>query len=338
MKTSRKSAWHYVAALTLLMCSGRSYGSEPGNLQQDLRGETMGLALGAAPPPGVYFSNIAMLISPNVGKGQDAGTNISGVGDAATIVWSTGWTFLGGAYFPAITQPFYVFGGYPSANNFPITGGAGPVVFEEIVHNTYFNPINLSWNLGQGFHAAAGFGFFAPDGTRYNGSLNPDYWTWQPHAAVAYLANGWSVTGNLYYDFNEPSAGHTGNYQLGGFHGIPLLGLGDPGDGYRTGNQMFLDWSATRKFGKWEIGPIGYFKWQTTSDSPGGGWTCPGLTARLGAGLSCGRSTDYSVGVLAGYDFGPVSLQVLATDSFYTVDDFGGMTYWTRLGFKLGGS
>jgi hypothetical protein len=49
-----------------------------------------------------------------------------------------------------------------------------------------------------------------------------------------------------------------------------LSGLANPGSGYTTGNYFFMDWTATKKFDKWEIRPVGFFKVQTTNDMPGG--------------------------------------------------------------------
>jgi outer membrane protein assembly factor BamB len=39
------------------------------------------------------------------------------------------------------------------------------------------------------------------------------------------------------------------------------------GSDKRGGDQAFLDVTATKKFGKWEIGPVGYLAWQSTPDS-----------------------------------------------------------------------
>lgn len=103
------------------------------------------------------------------------------------------------------------------------------------VENTWFMPAQLSWNLGNGWFASGAFAFYAPDGSRYNGSPNPDYWTYELRGAVSYLSDGWNLTANLIYDFNTPSAGHTG---VGGlFAGTAAAVFFD---GYRSGDQHFL--------------------------------------------------------------------------------------------------
>jgi hypothetical protein len=82
------------------------------------------------------------------------------------------------------------------------------------INGIYFNPLNFSWNLGNGLYVAAGLGFVAPTGSTYAGSLVPDYWTIRPHAAVSYLGEGWNLTVSALYDINTVSEGRTGLYQV----------------------------------------------------------------------------------------------------------------------------
>ena len=114
---------------------------------------------------------------------------------------------------------------------------------------------------------------YIPDGSRYNLTANPDYWTFEPHGAVSYLAGGWDLTAHFLYDFNTASAGHSSP-----FAGTPAAIIGM---GYRSGDQAFLDLTATKKYGKWEIGPVAYFEWQTTPDQPGAGFTCAQMQALI---------------------------------------------------------
>jgi hypothetical protein len=109
------------------------------------------------------------------------------------------------------------------------------------------------------------------------------------------------------------------------------------GNGYTSGQQAFLDVALTHTFGNWESAPVAFLKWQTTADSPGGGFTCAQVAAVLGPTLGCGKATNYSARALVGYNFGLVNWQVWATDSVYTQDDFGGWGIFTRLSFKLWG-
>jgi hypothetical protein len=125
-----------------------------------------------------------------------------------------------------------------------------------------------------------------------------------------------------------------------GFGGTPLAStIAGIGNGYRSGNELFGDFSLTYQFGKLEVGPVAYFKAQTTSDSPGNGFTCAQLSGVLGlpANLQCGKATNVGVGGLVGYNFGPVNWQVYVTDTVAEQDDFRGWGIYTRLTYKLWG-
>ena len=324
---------------------------EPGNFGQTLSGTTIGAVLAAPAPPGVYGVVETFYGHNGVGTGQNLGTSLAVPLVAPALYWSTGYHILGANLAMALVQPFYDVTAFPT-NGATLGGnGSGPpfggaVLFENI-GNTLITPILLQWKLGNGWFASTGLTLIAPDGSRYNGTNNPDYFTYEPRAALAYISKDWHLTANFKYDINGTSAGHTGTYQIAanlpfpaGFGGTPLAStIAGIGNGYRSGQEAFLDLAATYQFGKWEIGPVASLKWQTTADTPGGGFTCAQLaTAGLAAaGLGCGRATNYSVGGLVGYNFGPVNLQVWATDSVYNRDDYAGWAVYSRLVFKIWG-
>jgi hypothetical protein len=311
-------------ALLTVLAAGRGFAAEPGDFGQYVRGVTIGVPTGAAPPPGLYFENTTLWAPSASGKGQLAGFNVDAIVDVPLIYWSTGWNFLGANVSAALAQTFFELGVRSSTAPGPPFGGA---TLYPAVHNTYISPLILSWNVGSGWFASAGFAFFAPDGSSYNNSPNPDYWTFEPSGSISYLGDGWDLTAHAVYEFNTSSAGHTG-----AFAGTPLAPFGV---GYQSGDQFFLDLTATKKIGKWEIGPVAYFKWQTTDDKPGGGASCATIAAASASQLTCGRQDHHALGGLVGYDFGPVALKVFVTDSVFTRDDFQGVNIWTKLSFRL---
>jgi outer membrane putative beta-barrel porin/alpha-amylase len=243
----------------------------------------------------------------NADCGPGCKERYNAVGTTVNLTWGTGWKFLGADYYPTIQT-----GGYQATATttpYPPGGGvlASPIynnVFDHEINNIYFNPLNLSWNLGRGLYVAAGLGFVAPTGSTYAGSLVPDYWTVRPHAAVSYLGEGWNLTVSALYDINTASAGRTGLYQVIARNPATapavvalFTGPANPGRGYTSGNYLYVDWTATHKFGSWEFRPVGFFKFQTTDDAPGGinpatgsAWTCTQLTlARL---PTCGKDVN----------------------------------------------
>jgi hypothetical protein len=365
---ARTTLYGSIAATALFAATAPSFAIEPGDFQATLRGATIGIPAGALPPPGLYGA-LETFIGPNgVGEGQNSaaqgansghGLTVFGEAISPSLLWSTGWNFFGGNVGFVVVQPFFTVAGLQTnctpvaggcAGSPPIAFGTGAGAFFENVHNTIWQAID-SWNWKNGWFTSLGFGLQGPDGSQYNGTLNQDYWTFSPTGAISYIDKNWKNSVNFEYDFHTASQGHTGTYAAlasntgigpGPLPGLPG-GIESIGNGYRSGDQLFIDWNVLYRWGKIEIGPVGYFKFQTTSDSPGAGLTCATLAATpfpaggtFGTnGLGCGRAEDIALGGEIGYDFGPAELEVWATDSVYTKDDFSGPSVFTRLSFKL---
>lgn len=304
--------------LNLIVLTGRVTAHEMGDFGQTLAGGAIGSPAAVAPPEGVYYGDIFLYAPFASGYGQYAGLHADGVLNSSGLVWSTGWDFLGAKVVMGVSQSLF---------DISIWNAQGVTTYYPTVHNTRFAPFSLSWNLGSGWFASSGFALYAPDGTRTPNTVNPDYWTYEANGALTYLRDGWNLSAYLAYDINTPSAGLTGS-----FAGTPFASYGI---GYRSGDQMFLDLTATKKFDKWEIGPVASFTWQTTADQPGGGVSCGAMAAATGSLLTCGRATDYALGGLVGYDFGRANLKLYVTDSVYTKDDFAALKTWAKLAFPL---
>jgi hypothetical protein len=289
---------------------------ESGTFQNRLNGATIGLPLGALPPPGLYSGlETAYLgwggVGPNGTGNQAAGLYLPAIAQAVPILWVPGWNFLGATYAFGAVQAFYTFTvlGPPGPNG---PGGTTPgpaIAWGGEVANTFWSPLNLSWNLGAGWFVDFSFNITGPDGSRYPGTPNPDYWTFEPQFAIAYLANNWVLAANFFYDINTQSAG------------VCCSGLT-----ITSGNALYGDFTAAYKFGKWELGPVAYFEVQTTND------TGPGCVA---APAVCANLRNVAVGGLVGYDFGPVDLQLWITDSVSRNNAIDGLDFWTRLGFRI---
>lgn len=315
-----------VAALIAAGGVSQSFAEEPGDFNATLRGATIGIPLGGAPPPGLY-GGFTTFTGPNgVGQGQNAGLTVFGQAEVASLVWGTGWKFLNADVTFAVVEPFFTVGGFDPNSTIKPPIAFGDASFFENWHNTVWSGA-LSWNLGGGWHGSLGLNFQGPDGSQYNGTLNQDYWTVSPTWALAYFSKDWVLSANFEYDIHGASAGHTGLYQN--------IGFPAPGIGYKSGQQLFIDWAAEYKIGKWAIGPAGYFKFQTTDDSPGSGWTCASLAADSLPG--CGSDQQIALGGIVSYNLGLADFDVIVTDSVYNKDDFSGWSVFTRLTMKLWG-
>jgi hypothetical protein len=356
--STRAAFFGSIGGAAILASLAQALASEPANLGNFLPGNTMGAPIAAAPPPGLWFASTAFYIPMAAGNGNTScgpgcKERYNAVGATVNLTWGTGLKVLGADWYPTIqsggfqatatTTPYPPGGGVLSS---PIYGN----ILDHEIANLYVNPLNFSWNLGKGLYVAAGLGFVAPAGSTYAGSLVPDYWTIRPHAAVSYLGEGWNLTVSALYDINTASTGNTGLYQVIARNPATapavaaLLGGPDsPGRGYTSGNYLYVDWTATHKFDNWEIGPVGFFKFQTTDDSPGGinpatgsAWTCAQLTAaRL---PTCGRDVNIGAGLLIGYNFGPVDMKFIYASAFYSRDTVGsntGSEFFLKTSFKL---
>jgi hypothetical protein len=82
-----------------------------------------------------------------------------------------------------------------------------------------------------------------------------------------------------------------------------------------------IDLTATDSFGKWSVGPVGYYS--TDTSSPYGGYA---------------RQSQFAVGALVGYNTGPVLLQAYLTRGV-TQSNYGGndTRFWVRILMPMGG-
>jgi hypothetical protein len=168
---------------------------------------------------------------------------------------------------------------------------ATPVV-EVGVHNTdyvrgIYNPFfagQLAWDLGNGFGFSYALGAYFGVQT----DVGFDSTSLNQRFALSYTGNGWNLTANLIYGIQFDQLTTTVNPDF-----------------------LNLDLTATKKFGKWELGPVAFAS--TDVSDPFVGYD---------------RQSQIAVGGLVGYDFGPVTLQGYVTRDVYQ-RNYGG--YDTRV-------
>ncbi len=313
MTRLRQIAMAGLAAVAIGGFASSASAMQSGTFQNRLNGATIGLPLGALPPAGLYSGTEIVylgLAGQRGGSGnQAAGLSLPAVAQAVPFLYVPGWNLWGGSYGFSVVQAFYM--GFVQANPGSLTEVASqpPIASFQVVANTFIQPLNFSWNLGGGWFWSVAFGFMVPDGSRWAGTPNPDYWTFEPSTAISYLGNNWVASANFFYDINTRSDG-------------PCC-TQSPATAVTSGNALYIDATAVYKIGKWELGPVAYTEIQTTADTGPG---CPAL---------CGNLRTIDVGALVGYDFGPVDIQVWFTQSVFRQNAIDGLDFWTRIGFKL---
>ncbi len=232
-------------------------------------GTTTGLAIAAPLAEGLYDITL-----PNWGARatQPAATDV-GVLTPAWIVWSTPWTVLGGRLgFDAAAPVAQVSIGNPVGLN--EAGWTNPLV-----------EMSLKWDLGNHFFFGVHEGLHLPvAGPLEQIGVAYDFPTFMQVAALSYLNDGWNLSATFFYG----------------------TGRNGTAPGSSAPSWFNYDLTATKTFGKWEIGAVGFGS--TDLSSPHAGYA---------------RQSQFALGGLVGYNFGPVDLQLkLTTD--VAEENYGG--------------
>jgi hypothetical protein len=246
-------------------------------------GETAGLAAGTPLPPGFYFIDTT---DWGVRDGQPLGSKTAVGVTIPIIAWSTPWKILGARLSFLAATPAVEAGN--TANIFPYSEGM-------------YNPAaaaKLTWDLGGGF----GFGYAIGGYARVNTPVSHDTNTFFQAFALSYTANGWNLTGNLIWGINGTQVGNTAS-------------ISNPNPDY-----VNLDLTATKRFGKWELGAVGF--WSSDVSDPFPGYH---------------RQSQFALGGLVGYNFGPLTMQTYLTRDV-SESNYGGFDtrIWSRVIIPLG--
>ncbi|NEU11903.1 transporter [Methylobacterium sp. BTF04] len=246
-------------------------------------GEQVGLATGAPLPEGIYALNTFVYRSnQNNGPGSvDVGVNVP------VLVWSTPFVPFGGRVELLVAPPtVFAFGknsGPNGARDLSINVGTfvgGIWAFDlgnnfgvSLLGGVYLNELNgdrgvLVSNGGQLL------------GAPVLGQLASN--TYRMGVAASYTGEGYNLTANLTANIYDSPATFGGNN---------TFGLRGP---FIISDSLNLDLTATKKFGKFEIGAIGYgtYNFDISQFS-----------------LAAGNRGNFSLGGLIGYDFGMFTAQ-----------------------------
>jgi Putative MetA-pathway of phenol degradation len=177
---------------------------------------------------------------------------------------------------------------------------AAPQVEVGVDHTTYsagmYNPLfagQLAWDLGGGFGFTYTLGGFAG----VNTSVSFDTSSLNQQFALSYTANGWNLTANTIWGIQAQAVTATLNPDF-----------------------VNVDLTATKKFGKWELGAVGFGSSDVSSPIP-----------------TYQRQSQFALGGLVGYDFGTLVLQTFLTRDVVE-HNYGGYDtrLWGRVVIPLG--
>lgn len=238
--TIKKFSAALVGALAL---TGTAYA---GSVTQP--GETVGQALGAPLPEGIYFVNTGSIGNR---AGTEAGVNIP------VLAWSTPLTIAGGR--------IAVLGAAPEL----YVGNRGAGAFNSGWYNPFLAGM-ISWNVGNGFGVSYLAGaYIGINGGSFGAAFNQN--TFRQDLHLSYSNSGWTASANLIY-------GIVGKNQT---------------TNLRNPDYFNYDLALTKTFGKWEVGVVGF--------------------GSTDINKSLARQSQFAVGALVGYNFGPVITQAYLT-------------------------
>ena len=318
MSTKHTKVMAAAGALAFTAFAGEAWAVE-GNTPY-LPGVSVGIPIGALPPPGFYASDNNVIISGGLkdGSGNDTKAftaNVNQYLNIPSILWAPTWQPLGfmnatiafDAVAPFVQQSFQT---NPPGIIPPTSSG-------------FFNTIvgaNVSWNYHP-FFFKVGMGFYLPTGDWQSGIAN-NTWTFEPDFAVSWLDNGWNLTAHAVFDFQtEDTHAH-----------------------YQSGDLFFLDYTVGKSIEKWSFGFGGNFTQQLNGDKRTSAATCaalglPGSSCTVPAvpGLqSAGKEVQFiMVGPYMGYNFGPASINAKILYTVHAENDFKASFYHIGVSFPF---
>jgi hypothetical protein len=246
-------------------------------------GELVGLAAVAPLPEGIYGLNTFVYRGTDTGP-IDVGVNVP------ALIWSTPFVPLGGRVELLVAPPtVFAFGK---------NGGPNGIRDLSINVGTFVGGL-WAFDLGNNFGVSFLSGAYLNDlngdrgvlvsnsGNFVSAPVLPQLSsnTYRFGVAGSYTGDGWNLTANLTANIYDSP---------GRFGGVNTPGFGNTRGPFVISDSLNLDLTATKKFGKFEIGAIGYGTYNFD-------------TSALSA--AAGNRGSFSLGGLIGYDFGPFTAQ-----------------------------
>jgi Putative MetA-pathway of phenol degradation len=269
-------------------------------------GETVGLNTGAPLPPGWYAINTV-----DWGCRNTTPTHTCTGLTIPVVAWSTPWTFWGARFQLLAAWPAVEVGVQRSLSVDPALNIPGTYF------NGMYNPAvfgQLAWDLGYGWGISyllgAYFDYHSPVAFS-DTSLNQ-------RLAISYTGNDWGITANVIYG-NHMNSVVVDRGQLSSC-AVPLS-VAPTGVVGCNPNFLNLDLTVGHSFGKWQVAWVGFGSWDLNEPI-----------------LGYQKQSQFAMGGLLGYDFGPVILQGYLTSDVYQ-KNYGGKDVrgWARVVIPLNG-
>jgi hypothetical protein len=296
----KKLFYALLAAATIAASPGLA--KEPGTPTMMPSGGSIGVPIGANPPPGLYFIQRSEYFTGNVYQGDlKLPVELRVISSAQQLHWVPGFELFGGSYRAALNIPLV---------QVEETAPNGATNTEAGVGDVIISPLNVSWMLQPGVFVQSGLSISLPTGKFDAAPGSVNLGSNAPSAAIdvgfSYLRDGWNLSAHANYI---------------------MYGENKDTD-YKSGNEIMLNWTAMKEVGNgFSIGPVGYFRKQVTDDE-NNGFAYGGSTS--------GHAEQYGIGVGLSKRFGPMELNVNYVHDYHVRNTAGGdkflVNFTTRLG------
>jgi hypothetical protein len=286
-----------IALVLSSLLAGQAFATESGVPPAMPSGATVGVPVGASPPPGFYFGSLNAYFTGDVYSGDSKLAIQKSI--AVTVQqfqWVSDFKILGGTYSAMATVPW----AYVNQNTFGSKadrGGLGDITI---------TPMQLSWSVAPGIFVSSGLGFTLPTGhfSTQNNAVNmgTNTFTTTVSSGFSYLRDGWNISSDFNYFF------HTTNKTTN----------------YRSGDEFLINWTVMKDLGPFSIGPVGYWRKQVQEDVNNGSFY---------GGVANGRAEQVAIGFGISKQFGPVTASLNYTHDIRRQNTLSGDTVF--LNFRM---
>ena len=270
-------------------------------------GNTMGVVIGANPPPGLYFSSRTGYWDGELkdNNGDFGGQTNTLIDTALQFIWVPGTQLWGGDYKAYVTLPL-IYNDQSRSAPFPapLQGNSSKTA----LGNIEIAPVSLSWQLEPGIFMSAGLSIFAPTGDfDPNAAISTggDFWTLSPSVGYSYLRDGWNASIHAAYFTNTENSTTD----------------------YTSGDELLVNVSALKDVGGFSVGPVGYWRKQISADENNGSYY---------GGTVQDKSEQAALGIGFTKRFGPVEANLNLTHDVYLRNTVGGTKLWLNFTMPIG--
>jgi hypothetical protein len=297
-----------IAFFSACLSCGNAEAREPGIAPLFPPGQTAGLPIAVPLPPGVHVGSRTAFYDAALidNEGHSAGQRLIIASEALQMIWVPGWRLLGADYRMSFLQPFAT---VTQDRTYPLPPAARGSSSQLGAANLKFHFLELSWALGGGFYGAWGLSVYFPTGQWSSTApvnIGANFWTFEPSLAFTYFNHGWNLS----------------------LHALLNVNTVNPSNNYLSGNQVFVNVTATKNIGGFHIGPVAYYQKQVTGDANFGGPT-------VFRGQTFPAPEQYAIGGSVLYRFERTSLQFMITQDLFSRNAIHGTKAWLNVSYKL---